>query len=251
MAPLKFEDNIKQELEKRVLTPSDSAWDKLETKLKTINKSNKNQKWWFMGLAASLVGIFLVTSLVFQEKGEIEFPNNQVVDIEQEQQVDGIVNPNTDFQTTPVNNTIEESVAKVETTPQDKGSSTQQKLKARSFTPNQQIAVETSVQNNESKSQEESMSFKEIKAQEVVAQIETPLETNSQVGDAEIESLLNSAQEDIANQNSFNQETNTVDAVALLEDVEIDLERTFRDKVFESLKSSMQNVSTAIAQRNN
>ena len=88
MAPLKFEDNIKQELEKRVLTPSDSAWDKLETKLKTTNKSNKNQKWWFMGLAASLVGIFLVTSLVFQEKGEIEFPNNQVVDIEQEQQVD-------------------------------------------------------------------------------------------------------------------------------------------------------------------
>ena len=95
------------------------------------------------------------------------------------------------------------------------------------------------------------MSFKEVKAQEVVAQIETPLDTNFQVGDAEIESLLNSAQEDIANQNSFNQETNTVDAMALLEDVEIDLERTFRDKVFESRKSSMQNVSTAIAQRNN
>ena len=94
-------------------------------------------------------------------------------------------------------------------------------------------------------------SFEELKVEEVVAQIEAMHDTNSHLTDAEIDSLLNNAQQEIANQKIFDEQTNTVNAMALLENVEQDLDRTFRDKVFEKLKDSYKNIRTAYANRNN
>ena len=41
-----------------------------------------------------------------------------------------------------------------------------------------------------------------------------------------------------------------VDAEALLENVEAELDQSFRNKVFEAIKSSYNSVKTAVAQRN-
>ena len=45
--------------------------------------------------------------------------------------------------------------------------------------------------------------------------------------------------------------TRTVDANALLQDVEEDLQQSFRSKVFEALQSGYESVITAVAERNN
>ena len=43
----------------------------------------------------------------------------------------------------------------------------------------------------------------------------------------------------------------TVDANALLQDVESDLQQSFRNKIFEALKNSYETIKTAVAERNN
>ena len=49
----------------------------------------------------------------------------------------------------------------------------------------------------------------------------------------------------------FNESTGVVNAHALLQDVEDDLEQSFRSKVFQALKENYITVKTAVAQRNN
>ena len=43
MAPLKFEDHIKEKLEGRRIIPSVNAWDKLEAKLDMQSKKKKKR----------------------------------------------------------------------------------------------------------------------------------------------------------------------------------------------------------------
>jgi len=62
MAPINFENNMKDKLDRRVLKPSVDAWDKLSERLENQDeKSNKKTYWWF-GLAASVVGVLLIVS---------------------------------------------------------------------------------------------------------------------------------------------------------------------------------------------
>ena len=44
---------------------------------------------------------------------------------------------------------------------------------------------------------------------------------------------------------------NTVDAVALLNEVEVELDQSFRDQIFDRLKTGFMKVRTALADRNN
>ena len=71
------------------------------------------------------------------------------------------------------------------------------------------------------------------------------------MADAEIDALLNAAQKEIELKKLYNEATNKVDANALLQSVEDDLERSFRARVFEMLRSGYQELKTAVAERNN
>ena len=63
--------------------------------------------------------------------------------------------------------------------------------------------------------------------------------------------LLKEAEREIFKDKLKNENTRTVNANDLLQDVEADLEQSFRAKVFETLKSSYDSVKTAVANRNN
>ncbi len=65
MAPIKFEEHIKDKLEKRRIEPSDKAWSKLSEKLDEHEGKSNNKMFWWLGIAASLVGVFLITTLIF------------------------------------------------------------------------------------------------------------------------------------------------------------------------------------------
>ena len=95
------------------------------------------------------------------------------------------------------------------------------------------------------------ITFEDIKVQEVVAQIKALKETNQNVTEAEIDALLDRAEKEISLQKLYDKSEKTVDADALLQDVEADLEQSFRDRIFEALKVGYKDVKTAVAERNN
>src|SRR5690606_38633788 len=64
----------------------------------------------------------------------------------------------------------------------------------------------------------------------------------------DIDSLLKKAQQNLA-KNTHNK-NKTIDAQALLQDVEEDIEASFRDKVFETLITGYKKVKTAVVERN-
>jgi hypothetical protein len=76
------------------------------------------------------------------------------------------------------------------------------------------------------------------------------LEQSSQVTDAELDSLLRNAQEAIVREQLFNTDK-TVNAIALLTEVEDELDQSFRTQIFQSLKTGFLKVRTAVADRNN
>jgi hypothetical protein len=87
------------------------------------------------------------------------------------------------------------------------------------------------------------------KISEVIAQVQE-LERNNGVSEAEIDSLLYAAQKTIITEKLFT-ENNKVNAMALLSEVEEELDQSFRDHIFESLKVGFLKVRTAVADRNN
>ena len=88
------------------------------------------------------------------------------------------------------------------------------------------------------------------KIAEVVAQVEFLEDNKEDVTDAEVDSLLRNAQEDLMAERAM-QDEQGVDATALLAGVEDELNESFRDQVFERLKNGFVKVRTAVADRNN
>jgi hypothetical protein len=78
----------------------------------------------------------------------------------------------------------------------------------------------------------------------VVASVQDIQSKNKEVSMGEIDALLAQAQRDIAMERILS--ATKVDAQALLMDVELDLERTFRDRVFYALGEGFDYVKTTV-----
>ena len=63
MAPMKFEEQLKDKLEQRTIEPSSNTWQKLSDKLDANESKKKNKGFWYLGIAASIVGIIFITNL--------------------------------------------------------------------------------------------------------------------------------------------------------------------------------------------
>ncbi|MEM9649705.1 MAG: hypothetical protein AAF969_14605, partial [Bacteroidota bacterium] len=97
---------------------------------------------------------------------------------------------------------------------------------------------------------EENNSLITEKINEVVAQVRLLESVNTEVSDAEVDSLLRAAQRDILSEQLFTPEGG-VDAMALLTEVEDELDESFRDQIFDALKDGYFKLRTAVADRNN
>ena len=84
----------------------------------------------------------------------------------------------------------------------------------------------------------------------VIAKVSSMEADNALVSDAEVDSLLRIAQQEILTDKIWQQD-GKVDAMALLNEVEGELDKTFRDQLFEKLKDGFFKVRTAVADRNN
>ncbi|MGJ8592009.1 MAG: hypothetical protein ACSHXF_05650 [Aquaticitalea sp.] len=264
MAPIKQEEQMKDKLEKRSLQPSADSWANLANRLDAQEKSKKASLAWWFGVAASIVGILFVTTMYFNNQSVEHDP--QII-VNSEENVMQEINQNEENQLSETKSKSKEVIAeplKFNENIIEKSSAalptnvviTQDKSNQENIVTQEVI---THVERDRTKESNDtinelkttSFSFEEEKIQEVVAQINT-LKTNGiSVTETEIDSLLERAQKEILSNRLCNENTRTVDAKALLQDVEDDLQQSFRSKVFEALQSGYESVKTAVAERNN
>lgn len=245
MAPNKFEEHIKKQLEEREIQPSCDAWLKLSDRLDdTVVAQPKGQGYFWYAIAACLVGILIVSVYVFNTNMTISGSDNQVVE-EETEAVDGI----DDFQKTEIQQNTVEVVAKEEIPRKKKN------VVVKTF---EEVFEKEAVQGQLSDTLEKvnialydtTEEVLNIKIKEVIAKVDALEENQDQLTDAEVDSLLRKAQEEILKNRIFRTDR-SVDAMALLTEVEDELDKSFRDQIFESLKTGFLKVRTAVADRNN
>ncbi|MEH6535395.1 MAG: hypothetical protein V7719_03305 [Psychroserpens sp.] len=273
MAPIKFDDTIKDKLEKRSLQPSSDAWNTLSDRLDTHEKKNSRRLFFYIGIAASIVGALFVTTQFFSSS-EDHTVSPQIVDTKiKENQVksDQITNLET-----PENSVVisdQDNIPEKENTKEFESpmaSSIKNEAKVADISEEKQVTIKKEnttindfkikevvawIDNKTSIKNEavviNKLTPEQVKVLDVVSQIKQLEADGIAATDQEIEGLLKQAEKDILKQRIYNETTRTVDAGALLQDVEQDLEQSFRTQVFEVLKSSYKTVKTAVAERNN
>lgn len=250
MAAYKLEDDIREKLEERELKPSNNAWEKLEMRLDAQQPRKKSYVWFYV--AASLVGIAFLSSV---------FVYNNSVSSEIQIVQTNVKGKSSEIEQVLMENNIEEETSKKqEIKPEEKSTiilkptiskkSAIEKKKERTqiatnvSTESEKASIET--QNTEIL--EEEIIFKN-KVEEVVAQIQNLESSSEEVMLEEVESLLENARREVQLNRILH--SNKVDAMALLKDVEWELEKSFRDKVFDALGDGFQKIRTAYLERNN
>ena len=269
MAPNKIEDHIREKMQEREIKPSAGAWEKLEARLDNEDtQKGMSRNAWF-AIAAGFIGILILAS-VFLNSGNDATSIDVVTEDVNSKEINSEIE-NEMPQLGPQPEQSEEAIA-VEPTDSEENKTEQKVEENRTFIAksNEQKQEDVNdkkvivpevktedkrfakVEERVVKNDEQPMNnkdFVESKVDEVVAEVENRMKTNSKVTPEEIDDLLIQAQREISNRRILN--TNKVDATALLEDVEFELERSFRDKVFEALGEGFQKIRTAVAERNN
>ena len=277
MAPLKFEDNIQDKLEERTIKPSNNSWEKLEQQLDSSHHKNSRKKYWWLGVAASIVG-FMITTTMLVTTNDSEFIDVKIVDINEE-----IIKKEIPVDKTPTKIVEEESVPNIDnqnlkkvTSPtsvvvveNDKKEKNRKEtikkeeqivfkgIQENSFnTPENRVLDAIASRVDTINSIEKKDKLLEIdatvidsKIAGVMSKVQELERDNGIVADADIDALLRKAQSEITTQQIL--KSNKVDVSALLLDVERELDESFKNRVYESLKAVFDKLKTAVAERDN
>ncbi len=254
MEPIKFEDNIREKLQEREIAPSKTSWEKLATQIDTTSQKRINKSWF--AIAAGFIGVIIIVSFIV--KDEI-IPIQNTLKIVSEPIQTEILNPleNNNNIVVVKDKQINEKTSK---TIAKKGiNNNQSKINKETIDTNKDLVLNTNEATfKESNDIIEDTILTEIngeelflnaKVNEVVAQVQALNENNNSVTAQEIDALLLAAQKEIQSQKIV--ANKKVDATALLDVVESEMETTFRDKVFEALGDGFEKVRTAVVERNN
>lgn len=261
MAPIKFEEQLKEKLEKRTLTPSSDGWANLSDRLDADDKKSKRPIYWWLSIAAMLVIMIAITIQVFNKdevikvKPEIvnedsnKIKNNEnaiLINKEDNQLVSEEVSPKEQI----------EEEEKIENSIIDNNIKQLVENKSEPKTKLVSNTKKVEVKNLELESHKADINQNIIKNPEIdktaVAEvIENIKETSTIQLDREVDSLLKLASKQLTTNKLIKESSKTVDANALLEEVQDDMGQSFRSRVFEALKDSYETVKTAVAQRNN
>ena len=229
------------------MTPSPGAWEKIAGQI-SVQPKKKGRKWYPLAIAASFVGILLVSILFFTSE-----PNKET-QIQVVEENPGKTEVNHDVETRPIELTQKErlnvgevEVAKSEPEPILPESRKEQVELPKSESVLAQQETKLPVEDERIK-KSEGLIFQKV--EEVVAQVEVMESLQNNVSDAEVDSLLRAAQKQILTDKLFTQ-NGSVDAMGLLAEVEDELDETFRDQIFDALKDGYLKLRTAVADRNN
>ncbi|MCK0122828.1 CSN8/PSD8/EIF3K family protein [Gelidibacter sp. F2691] len=243
MKQVKWEDDVKDALEKRVIKPSETSWSTLSERLDASEKQQAKPMYWWIGIAASVTAVLFITTMFFSGNTP-EIQNPILVDTEEQH----------DEQTFKLDQLQQEQqvVEQKDVLDSDDPIEGKQEPK-RPMTSKTTRIVKSSQIAQESPIGSENVleTLEHQKVTEIVAHIEDLKRKGEVVTDVEIEALLTKAQRDLNYQSALQETNSTVDANALLQDVEADLQESFRNKIFEALKNSYETIKTAVAERQN
>ena len=255
MEPNRFDQEIKNKLDKRVIAPSRDAWDTLSKRLDVQVERRNNRSYWWLGLAASIVGVlFVVNQFRDKEQNVVDSPkvvvapndDLNVENVKSEKQYN-ITEKTSGIEQAEISDeyeAIEKPNFKEDLSLRnsDRAVAETSKGKTTELTEGKPISGITA--------SEEVLTFEEQKIEDVVAQVQALKDENMVVSEADLDALLISAQKEITLNKLAQEAEGRVDANALLESVEQELDQSFRGKVLEAIKTSYNSVKTAIATRN-
>lgn len=265
MAPIKFEEHIREQLEKREIQPSEKSWEKLNARLENEG-SKKSSKWW-IGVAAAVI-VCLVVSLFFidqqkqtatpivenpievkpgQNSSKFEKQSEIASEEKTEDKIEEVQEKST-LRKVPNSPKIEEkkvqnAVAGIEITKpepvKEEAPAISEKVNiaklAAASEPKKDAEIENSILNN--------------KIEELVAKVSKQEKDGETVSNAEVDALLAEAARQLSTERKFYSH-GKVDANELLADVEADIDESFREEIFKLLKEGFIKAKTAVATRN-
>jgi hypothetical protein len=238
MAPIKFEEHIKEKLAGREIKPSEAAWEKLSVQLKEQKHKKSNFKWWIPSVAA--VVVLVVCGILF-----LDFNKNESIQIgETPAELKDSYEPEINHEIRIVEN--KPDIKKAEDIQKD---DTVKPLQP-TFAPidrTPQVAIESQEKVTPATVQlTDTLSLmKEVEA--LLAEVAD--KNNKRVTDTEINALLANVAREISQKRSLNN-TGNITASGLLAEVEYEVDQSFRKEVFDFLKAEFKKARTAVATRN-
>ena len=240
MEPNNFEKDFREKLNQRTIEPSDKAWDRLDAMLSVaeVKKPKKKNKWLY--IAASIVGFLLVGTFFFnQKKSTIDIPENTVV-VKENIQKKSVVKPSLN-----AIDSIEKEIAISEKEPiQSAGNSIKEEEKKIIQKSNKTIKNE-----NNQIAESSVIIKKNQETQSTNNQISIPETPKNETADQ----LLNTAEKTGIAENSTKSKSKAkikINANDLLNQVDGELELSFREKVIAKVNKNYQTVKVAVANRN-
>jgi hypothetical protein len=239
MEPNNFEKDFREKLNERQIEPSNKAWDRLDAMLSVAEEKKqapKNRKWLY--IAASIVGFLLVGTFFFnQKKNIIETPKETVV-IEENTKKDSVDKPILNV----VNPVKEEVVVSEKTATQI----SDKEGKNRPDTLKQNL--NKTIKNEKNQIAESSIINKNNQEKQSINNANPIIETSKKEN---IDQLLDSAEKTVVAQNSVKPKAKIkINANDLLNQVDGELELSFREKVITKVNKNYQTVKVALANRN-
>lgn len=238
MEPNNFEKDFREKLNERKIEPSKKAWDRLDAMLSVAEekKPEKKSKRKWLYIAASFIGFLLVGTIFFNQNKNTVEPTKTIV-VEKETKKDSISKPilnevdSIKTESVIAEKTSEETLDKKEKiNPEASGQISNKTIKNES---NQIAESSIIIKNNQEKQS-----------------------TNNQNAIAEnskkenVDQLLETAENKILAQSSTKKAKIKINANDLLNQVDGELELSFREKMITKVNKNFQDVKVALSNRN-
>jgi len=232
----KWEDEFKEKLNQREVTPTPHAWDRLDALLneaeskKAVPIQEKGvRKLTWLYIAAGIAAFVLIATVFFKQGNDEQ--HNEIVNDELHRQP------------------VEETTPKVELT-------NGQNIKSKTQVAEQSVPSQETVQQTPVRSNQRPISQPTIQNQVQVAQQDFDQPTNEnrvEQPDQKIANQINDNGQQVASADTKMQTPKKVkvDPHALLSQVDGELDLTFREKTIKTINRKYQNVKVALANRNN
>ncbi|WP_337300344.1 hypothetical protein [Sediminicola sp. 1XM1-17] len=251
---MKFEEQMKDKLDRRKIEPSENAWEAIASQINTTKRPGRPNSIFWYGIAAGFIGVVLVSSIYIMGRGKTATEVDQVVDTENVQtssEKQQLSNRSTEQQGEKQDKNIREknilgSIAENSVANEKKDN--ESNISDRSKTGTRAVAGQITGESNGDLPLQ-TQEVIDSKISQMMEQIGLLEQNQVKVTDVEIDSLMRGAQQEIIKEQLF-LKNNTVDAMALLVQVEGEMDRTFRDQIFEALRDGFLKVRTAVASRN-
>lgn len=241
-----LDDQIRRKLEATKITPSEEAWSKLEAMLDEEVPSKRKNYGPFYWIAASIVIVIACGVLFFNtnDTDNTVVPHN-VVNVQNEDSTS----------TGEPEKKISDSKTEEKVQIKKKAVAGSDNYKKQEQIKQKQDAYRSPLKDSSERiattteASYEHESVENRKVDEIVAKLKE-MQQDGAVTDAQVNALLLAAQKELDNERILNKQTDSLKAMALLLEVETELDQSFKEKVFEALKEGFVKVRTAVAERN-